>query len=133
MTLGTKWLWDAETATKEIKMLDADLMIEKIPAFAEVLRFRHTGQGWRSLLHHTAGLMTHLGYTGGFKEDDFRRVSIPVRICLGAEDRMISRDESIAAAEWMQQGTFRLLEGVPHPLEKVNLALLADEIKAFFI
>ncbi|MBC7884989.1 MAG: alpha/beta hydrolase [Saprospiraceae bacterium] len=128
MTLGTKWHWDAETATREVKMLDAEKMLEKIPAFAEILRLRHTGQGWKAVLHRTAGLMTHLGYTGGLTENDFSRVHIPVLICLGSDDRMVTREESEASAGWIPQGTFRLLEGVPHPLEKVDMNILAEEI-----
>jgi pimeloyl-ACP methyl ester carboxylesterase len=133
MTLGTKWRWDAESATKEVKMLDAEIMLEKVPSFAEMLRLRHLGQGWRSLLHRTAGLMTHLGYTGGFKEKDFRHVAVPVRICLGSEDRLVTLEESIAASEWIPQGTFSLFSGVSHPLEKVDFELLSKEIFSFFV
>jgi len=133
MTLGTKWRWDAESATKEVKMLDAEIMLEKIPSFAEMLRLRHSGQGWRALLHRTSGMMTHLGYTGGFKEEDLRHVTIPVRICLGSEDRLVTPKESIAASEQIPQGTFSLLAGVPHPLEKVDVELLSKEISSFFV
>lgn len=77
--------------------------------------------------------MTHLGYIGGFKEEDFRHVAVPVRICLGSEDRLVTPEESVAASEQIPQGTFSLLEGVPHPLEKVDVELLSKEIKAFLI
>lgn len=133
MTLGTKWRWDAESATKEVKMLDAEIMLEKVPSFAETLRLRHIGQGWRALLHRTARLMTHLGNTGGFKEEDFRHFAIPVRICLGSEDCMVTPEESAAVSEWIPQGIFSILEGVPHPLEKVDVELLSKEISSFFV
>ena len=133
MTLGTKWHWDAETAAKELKMLDPDTILEKVPAYAEMLRLRHAGQGWQALVHRTAGLISHLGYTGGPTEADFGRVHIPVCVCLGSEDRMVTKEESEYASGCMPGGVFKLLEGLPHPLEKVDISILAEEISCFFM
>ena len=38
ITLGTKFEWSSEIAQKEIKMLDAKTIIEKVPKFAEALQ-----------------------------------------------------------------------------------------------
>ncbi|MBK9255419.1 MAG: alpha/beta hydrolase [Saprospiraceae bacterium] len=132
MTLGTKWKWDPETSAKEVKMLNTDKILEKVPAFADMLKQRHTGLGWKSVLNRTAELMEDLGNTSGLKKEDFVRVGVPVRICLGSEDSMVTTEESVAVAEWIPQGTFKILAGVPHPLEKVDVDLLSKELKAYF-
>jgi|TARA_R110000782_G_scaffold1119_1_gene4043 pimeloyl-ACP methyl ester carboxylesterase len=41
ITLGTKLSWTPDIAAKETKMLVAEKMEEKIPAFAEILKTRH--------------------------------------------------------------------------------------------
>lgn len=132
MTLGTKWQWSPELANQEVKMLDPETILSKVPNFAEVLRHRHPGQGWRALLHQTAGLITHLGYTGGLKESDLRRVELPVLVCLGSADRMVSVEESESAATWMPAGRYHVLQDVPHALEKVDTDTLVQVINQWF-
>lgn len=131
-TLGTKWQWNEEIAAREAKMLDADTMLQKVPAFTEMLRLRHTGLDWKSLLHRTAGLMLDLGHTGGLKAEDLINIQIPVNICLGSEDRMVTREESAEVAACLPNGSFTLLEGVPHPWEKVDVEILEKVMKSFF-
>ena len=128
ITLGTKWQWDPDIAAKETKMLDADNISEKIPAFAEMLRYRHKGQGWRTLLKRTEELMTELGNKGGLKEEDLRNIDIPIHIWLGLEDRMVTKEESLAVSNRIKTATFRILESMPHPLEKLDMEFLAEEI-----
>jgi pimeloyl-ACP methyl ester carboxylesterase len=47
-TLATKFLWTEEIAAKEIKMLQPDVISQKLPAFAKILEQRHQPQDWRS-------------------------------------------------------------------------------------
>jgi pimeloyl-ACP methyl ester carboxylesterase len=133
MTLGTKWSWDKNIAAKEIKMLDNDVISEKLPFYAEMLRLRHSGQGWKALLQRTAEMMIQLGDLGGMKTADLAIISVPVNVCLGSEDRMVTLEESTFVAQNIPEGTLTLLSGLQHPLEKVDLNLLANEIKNWFL
>ena len=45
ITLATKFHWDQEIAAKEIKMLDARTIEQKLPAFASQLEKRHDISG----------------------------------------------------------------------------------------
>lgn len=54
MTLGTKFAWSPEIAAKEMKMLDADTILHKVPKFAEALKARHGGQ-WQTLAPENGG------------------------------------------------------------------------------
>lgn len=133
MTLGTKWYWNKDIANKETKMLHADTISEKVPAFAEMLHLRHSGQGWKPLLERTIEMMIQLGEDGGFKEADLAGIDLPVKICLGSEDRMVTMDESVNTAENLPNGTFELLNGVSHPIEKLDMDLISEKIKKWFL
>ena len=49
-TLGTKFEWTEESALREVKMLDAGKIMEKVPKFAEDLKARHKPQYWKAVL-----------------------------------------------------------------------------------
>lgn len=132
MTLGTKWSWDEATALKETKMLDPEVILQKVPDFARTLDQRHTGSGWKSVLSRTAALMKDLGRDRGIPVADLKKLHLPVHICLGSEDRMVTREESVSVAGHIPGAHFSLLPDTPHPLEKVNMELLADEIRKWF-
>ncbi len=128
VSLGTKWEWNPTQAARETAMLNADTLLEKVPKFAAVLEQTHAGQGWRPLLTRTVELLTALGAEGGFGHERTTRVNIPVRILLGAGDKMVSVKESERMAASLPKGSFRLLPDVPHQIEKVNPAVIVDEI-----
>lgn len=129
VTLGTKWQWTPEIASREIKMLNPNTIAEKVPAFAEELKQRHTGQGWKKLLRNTAELMADLGNSGGLLAEDGAYTNIPVRIMLGSEDRMVSCEESEKMTVRLPNAEFKLLENQPHPIDKVEPVMLSEEIR----
>src|SRR6186713_1921048 len=61
VTLGTKFDWSVESASQEVKKLNAEKILEKIPAFARILEKRHAPHDWRMLLQQTANMMMALG------------------------------------------------------------------------
>src|SRR5688572_9682026 len=61
ITLATKYHWDENIAAKEVKMLDAATIQEKVPAFAAQLQQRHAHNDWKELLDKTKQLLTGLG------------------------------------------------------------------------
>ncbi len=132
LTLGTKWEWNPTQAAREIAMLNAHALMEKVPKFALALEQTHIGQGWKALLARTAELLTELGAEGGFSAGRAAQVNIPVRILLGAEDKMVSREESERMAAALPDGSFRLLPAVPHPIDKVDPTLIGEEILQYF-
>jgi pimeloyl-ACP methyl ester carboxylesterase len=132
MTLGTKWSWDEVTALKETKMLEPEVILQKVPDFAHTLEQRHSGIGWKSVLSRTGALMTDLGRDGGIPVASLNKLHLPVHICLGSEDRMVTREESVFVAGHIPGAHFSLLPDTPHPLEKVNIELLASEIRKWF-
>lgn len=47
MTLGTKFEWAEEQALKESKMLNPDVILEKVPQYARLLESQH-GSKWKN-------------------------------------------------------------------------------------
>ena len=132
MTCGTKFNWNPEEAAKQVKLLNGDAIEIKVPAFAEVLKERHGPRHWKSVLKHTADLMTDLGLHPLLTPETVKQITIPVCITVGSEDQMVTRSESELMAQSLPQGEFKLLDGLPHAIEKMNTQLLVSLIRQWF-
>lgn len=130
VTLGTKFAWSPEIAAKEIKMLDAATIMEKVPKFAAALEARH-GAEWQRLLKETAMMMTALGADPALKESDVSSIENKVLIGLADHDTMVTLDETLAVYKQLKQADMYMLPATKHPIETVNTALLAEIITAY--
>lgn len=131
-TLATKFAWSVESASKEVKMLNPNLMEEKVPAFAAILKERHAPLDWKLHLNKTAEMMLALGSGLGLSTEDFGTILNEVLITVGSKDRMVSQEESETVANALPNGNFEVLEGFKHPIEQVDLNVLSEKIKSFF-
>ncbi|MES2514350.1 MAG: alpha/beta hydrolase [Bacteroidota bacterium] len=130
ITLGTKFEWSPEISQKEIKSLDPKTIIEKVPRFAETLQKRH-GQDWELLLQKTADMMIGLGITNTLSVNDFSSIHNRVLIGLADKDSMVSAEETIAVYKQLKSGFMYMLPFTKHPIETVNISLLAGFISDF--
>jgi pimeloyl-ACP methyl ester carboxylesterase len=126
VTLGTKFDWSPESAEQEVKKMNPDKILEKIPAFAKVLEHRHAPTDWKELMNKTAKMMIDLGSTPLLKKDEIASIDKEVTILLGDQDDMADRNYSEQVAEWLPNGKFCLLSETLHPIEKVKLELLLN-------
>ena len=133
MTLGTKLHWSPEIAEKEAGMLVPEKIEAKVPAFAQMLAERHAPGNWKELCRKTADMMRQLGDTTPLAPANLKSLAHPVRICLGDADKMVSREESRAVVDALPNGEFLVVENTPHPLEKVDVNVLATVLTDFFI
>ena len=123
-TLGTKFDWSPETAAREVKQLNPQLIKEKVPKFAALLAERHPAIGWEKMLEETAGLMQALGAKPLLNEETLAAINCPVHCLLGAKDKMVSIAETKQVVDWLPSADFQLLENTGHPIEKVDAAKL---------
>ncbi len=130
-TLGTKLKWSEEEAHKEIKMLNAEKIAEKVPAFAQVLSDRHGEHEWKSVLSKTALMMHDLAHTH-LKEQDFIKIESTVRLARGSKDSMVSFEETDYVHRLLKNSQFKILNDIPHPIEQIPVSLLTGEIEKFF-
>lgn len=131
MTLGTKFDWTEEQALKESKMLNPDIIIEKIPKYAELLESQH-GSNWKKLLPAIAGMMISLGKNPPLKNDNLSALDIPVQIMIGDKDNMVSLEESINVYKIIPYAKLAVLPDTKHPMEKVRTSLLFNLMKDFW-
>jgi esterase/lipase len=131
-TLATKFSWTPDIAQKEIKMLDAEKIAEKIPAFALLLEKRHRPHDWKMLLQKTADMMIALGNQNTLQLADFDSIEIPITISVGDEDNMVTLSETKDVVERLKNGKLVILEETEHPIEKVDLDALCKELQLFF-
>lgn len=128
VTLGTKFDWSEESAMKEVKKMNPDKIMEKIPAFARILESRHAPNDWKELMVKTADMMTSLGRSPLLTREVLESIPHPALVCLGDQDDMADRNYSEEVAGFLPNGRFMLLEHTPHPIEKVSLEKLTDII-----
>lgn len=131
-TLATKFDWQPETAAREVKMLDAAKIKERVPEFAKELSLRHGAENHEQVLERTAEMMIELGRNNALKDDDLACIESEVLISVGDRDKMVSIEESAAAYRKLKNGKFLVIPETPHPLEQADTGRLAMEIKNFF-
>lgn len=129
MTLGTKFNWTPETATKEAAMMNPEKMEEKIPKFAQLLAERHQPQEWKEVVRQTAVMMNDLGNGQALTMKALGGIKCPVIISRGDLDQMVGQEESESAAAHLSKGAFLLLGNTKHPFEQVDMLMLALKIE----
>ena len=132
MTLGTKFKWDPESAAKEVRMMNPEIIVQKIPAFAKSLEERHNPADWKGIMNLTADMMTELGAGTAMNAADFAIIENEVLICVGSEDQMVTIGESESTVDLLQNGSLNVIQGFKHPIEMVDMDLLAVLVKDFF-
>jgi len=132
VTLGTKFEWSPESALKEIKMLNPEKIEEKIPQFAEKLKKEHSSENWKEVVNKTSQLMKGLSEGKAITNDDFKKINHEVTIGIGKLDTMVSIKESEMVCNFLPNGKIAILEGVPHPIDKIDAQQLAKFIRESF-
>jgi pimeloyl-ACP methyl ester carboxylesterase len=133
ITLGTKFKWDPESAAKDVRMMNPDIIEQKIPGYAAMLAVRHHPGDWKSIMSRTAEMMTALGAGLAMTSSDFESIPHQVLISIGAEDHMVSVEESTVVANLLPHGSLRVIEGVKHPLDGIDKSMLSSLIKDYVV
>jgi pimeloyl-ACP methyl ester carboxylesterase len=128
---GTKLFWNEESAWKETKLLNPQLIEEKVPQFASHLESIH-GEKWTDVLLKTAKMLQNMGSNPPLDEKDFQQINCPVLISLGDKDATANLEDSARCFGLMQQASFSVLPNTPHPLEKTDCNRLVEIAATFF-
>lgn len=130
VTLGTKFAWSPEFSAGEVRKLNPDKIEEKVPRFAQFLEKVHTPLDWKKVVANTAEMMIGLGDERPL-DQHLPYISCPTLITLGSLDNMSTEEESRSVAEQLPNAQFQLLPEVEHPIEKVDVSILANVISSF--
>lgn len=130
-TLGTKYIWSPEIAAKETKMLQADIIEQKVPAFAQALAKRH-GIEWKTVLSLTASLLLELGARPLLTREVLHQIQTKALLMIGEKDNMVSLEETDSIAKLLPNAELSVLLNTGHPIEQVNTKMLAEQLIHFF-
>jgi pimeloyl-ACP methyl ester carboxylesterase len=131
VTLATKFRWDEIIAAKEMKMLHADNIVEKVPAFAQQLAKRHGSDNWKIVLDKTKDMLSRLGNNNTLQLADYITIDTPSLLLLGDKDKMVTAEETIDVQKALPNAQYMSLANTTHPIEQVDAEKLADIIKDF--
>ena len=131
-TLGTELLWTPERAARDVKMLDADKIAEKVPAFVHTLESRHTAFGWRNVLAATVEMLNDLGANPRLTEETFQILPHRIRLGVGDQDSAAGVEDTVGVFRLLQRGELQVFPSTPHPFERVEVGMLMGAIKHFF-
>ncbi|MCE3280701.1 MAG: alpha/beta hydrolase [Bacteroidetes bacterium] len=131
-TLGTKFHWSPEIAAKETKMMDADKIAEKFPAFADTVSKRHAPVNWKIIMNKTAEMMRGLGNKNLLTLADYESIEHILQIGVGDKDTMVTLEETIEVYRKLKNASFIVLPNTQHPIEKIDINRLTFELMNFF-
>jgi pimeloyl-ACP methyl ester carboxylesterase len=133
ITLATKLQWTEESALKESKMLNPDVIEEKVPKYAMHLAGLHGSDKWKGLLSAISGMINHLGKRPLLTPDEFVRLKDKVQLMVGDKDTLVSVEETYAASKEIPGAGFAVLPQTVHPFEKVRPELLTALLMDFLV
>jgi pimeloyl-ACP methyl ester carboxylesterase len=131
ITLATKFKWDETIAANETKMLNAEKIEAKLPDFASALQKRHAPNDWKDVLEKTAVMLVEMGNDNPLKIEDYPVIQHPVLLMLGDRDKMVTLDETVEVYKTLPWSQLAVLPDTAHPIEMIDQARLAHEIKGF--
>lgn len=128
-TLGTKFHWTEEAALKEIRMLQPEIIEDKIPKFASYLNSVHSNNNWKTVMLNTQDLMLTLGKNPILSEVVLSTITIPVHLNWGSKDNMVTQEETERVNLSLPISTFSIIENVPHPINLISINTLVELVK----
>ncbi len=132
-TLGTKFHWNSDEASKETAFLNPDKIIQKVPHYAAMLEKTHTSFGWQNMLLKTADLMLGLGKNNLLSQEKLSKITIPVCVAVGEFDTMVTPAQAQNTFETIPNATLAVIKNSYHTLDKTDLKLLSQNILQFLI
>lgn len=129
-TLSTKFNWTEESSKQEVKLLNPEKIIEKIPKFAQLLDNRH--QDWRQVLHKTAQMILAMGASPQLTSKELKEIELEILVATGDSDTTATAQETINTYQLLQKGQVLILPQCPHPFEQVDYKILTAHLLKFF-
>ncbi len=129
--LGTTLDWSPELVAAATAFINPAVIQAKAPGFAEQLRQRHAPADWTAVVTATARLIAAAGAAPLLRPENFRHLAVPVQLLVGDADEAAGPAAMAGFAAHLPQGRFEVLPHTPHPLERVDLAMLAKKIADF--
>ena len=84
-------------------------------------------------MHKTATMMQDLANGKKLTNADLNQIEHKKLIGIGSLDHMVTSEESENAASHLPNATLKIIDDVKHPIEKVDMSVLAAFIRDFIV
>lgn len=128
ITLATKLKWTEEFAEKECNKLKYSFLLEKAPAFIELLSSRFGSARVEEVLRQTSNLLKYLGESKPLNNSVYQKIECPVYLCIGDLDKMVTREETEEISGVLKKGKLISIPETPHQIEAMNPQIVAETI-----
>ncbi|HRD51224.1 MAG TPA: alpha/beta hydrolase [Flavobacteriales bacterium] len=132
VTLGTKYLWTGEGLQKELRMLNPDVMEQKVPVFAQALADAHGAGRWKEVVHAIARSMSELADSPLLTPEVCARIQCPALLCVGEKDTTAVPADTQQFALRVRGSEVVVLPDTPHPFDRVDLDALLEYMQEFW-
>lgn len=129
LTLATKFEWTHPSANKQLSMLKPTMLQEKISSYTSYLNTLHHAIEWNEVVNQ---IIEKLIAHPPIDHKLLSEIKIPCRLGVGDQDTMVTLQETMDAYKQLQLGSLYVLPSTPHPLEKVNPHLIAQQCINYF-
>ncbi|MEO6304527.1 MAG: alpha/beta hydrolase [Bacteroidia bacterium] len=127
---ATKFNWSNEVVEKETRMLNPEVMLEKIPAFAKALESKH-GNSWKELVMKTAEMMREINKNNYLGPEALKAIQNKVLLGLGDKDQMVTLEETINVYRTLSNANMYVLPNTKHPIEQLDVQLFVNIVSSF--
>ncbi len=131
-TVGTKLLWTDEGLQKELRKLDPDVMVAKVPAFTRMLAEAHGADRWRNVVKAIAKSMTDLAHAPLLTPEVCSRIQCHVLLCVGDGDTTAVPHDTRVFASGLERANVEVLRSTSHPFEEVDMNVLEKVLEDFW-
>jgi len=125
MSIGSKLKWNPEEARKEIPLINAEKIKQKVPKYAAYLQSLH-GDSWPSIMDKLARMIYGLGNGNALTLDDFSKINNKSYVGVGEFDEMVTQEETEEVAETIPNGQFFVLRDSKHGMQTIDMTLIAE-------
>jgi pimeloyl-ACP methyl ester carboxylesterase len=130
--INVKYNWDPLSTQKELAMLNADKMIEKIPSFVDKLMVQHGMNFWKQVINQTASMFEQMSKDFILTKEDYETIKVPVLLGVGDKDTTTSIDETLDIYKKLPNPQLWVMPNTPHPFDKIHPEILATQLALFF-
>ena len=102
-TFATKFEWNEQIAAKEVQMLSP-----------------------------TANMMLEMGKDNPLKPTQFTSIKQRVRLTIGDKDKMVTLEETLLTYRLLENASLQVFPNTAHPIEQVDVPMLAQAASDFF-
>jgi len=133
ITLATKFEWNTDIASYEIRQLNLLLDLPEDHPLKKQMLFFHDKKNFSNCIGLVGNLMLELGNKNYLNSYSYKQISNKVILLLGELDKMVSLDETKLIVNDIPNAELIILPNTKHPFEKVDAIYLTKLIEKFLL